>query len=177
MKKFLLAGLVALMGTTPAWANESQFLRLIERQVQQEDEQHCDYYIKDIANLGNRYFVAYNGESSYDPETGSCGGNLTASYLAEFVKTGNGYRIANLNLLDYDIEVPGYIQEMAISNGKLIILSITYGRGDTQHQPRNTYRTEVRLSDMTVLRNEFEGKLPENYYNSSIEEYSEENPF
>lgn len=43
MKKFLLAGLVALMSTTPAWANESQFLRLIERQVQQKDEQHCNY--------------------------------------------------------------------------------------------------------------------------------------
>lgn len=141
--------------TAPALANEAAIERLLDRQLKNQQED-CLGWIDQITKINNRYFVAYTAAA--------CGGNATASQLAELTYQNGRYSITNLNLLkSLDISIPfTYIDSMDISeNGIATLNTLSYGENDSQHYPRDKHQIKVRLFDMKVLSTKFMGRAPE----------------
>lgn len=159
MKKLLATALLSLGFATPAFANDPELERFLEKQVQSK-LQTCVDGIDQVKKVGNRHFVAYTVAGSYDKEFG-CSGNASSSNLAELSYNNGRYSAVNLNVLEN--QNFAYIENMSISdNGIATLDTLAYGDDDGQHNPRDKYRVKIRLIDMKVLSNQFMGRSPEN---------------
>lgn len=165
MKKLIISSLLGLCLTTPAFANDPQLERVLEKQVKNKLER-CFGGVNQVENIGSRYFATYTWEGSYDKnhkQTGSleCSGNTSGSGLAELSYNNGRYSVVNVDMFENNADF-AYISNMSISDDGIATLdTVTYGRNDTQHNPRDQYQIKLRLVDMKVLSNQFIGRAPE----------------
>ena len=146
----------------PALANEAAIERLLDKQLKNQQEVCLDG-IDQIKKIKNRYFVVYTAAGSYDKESKMCGGNAAWSNFAELTYQNGRYAIVNLNLLEsLDSRVSfALIDNMNISEDGIATLNtLSYGKNDTQHHPRDKHQVKVRLLDMKVLSTKFMGRAP-----------------
>ncbi|UOP04762.1 hypothetical protein [Conchiformibius kuhniae] len=169
MKKFclypsaaVLSGVLAL--SAPAVAKETALEHFLQKHVQNQLET-CLNGIGKVQKIQNRHFVVYTAAGSYDADNRDfpCLGNATWDNLAELKYQNGRYTVVNLDLLDKlgDQRDFAYIENVHIRNGIATLDTLSYGKRDLPHRPRDKHQWKIRLSDMKVLSKKFTGRAPE----------------